>query len=186
MAVPAQFCSVRHSTRRRPVPPPGPCPTPRDPRPQSDMASEAVRVPDPVPDPGNQSAADEEAIESLRKEIERLKTRLEEERKKLNDVTCENPLFHRLSLPRVPPSTRLPAACPGSATHSAPFFFLRAGSFDSCQSTGAFGQLEHKAEESVKGTPGKGAVSGLVFRRQTSHCQLISGRKDDHMGCFYH
>jgi len=31
----------------------------------------------------------EESIESLRKEVERLKTRLEEERKKLNDVACE-------------------------------------------------------------------------------------------------
>ena len=31
----------------------------------------------------------EESIESLRKEVERLKTRLEEERKKLNDVTCK-------------------------------------------------------------------------------------------------
>lgn len=33
--------------------------------------------------------SNEDAIECLRKEIERLKTRLEEERKKLNDVTCE-------------------------------------------------------------------------------------------------
>lgn len=32
---------------------------------------------------------DDGAIESLRKEIEKLKLRLEEERKKLNDVSCE-------------------------------------------------------------------------------------------------
>ena len=40
----------------------------------------------------------EESIESLRKEVERLKTRLEEERKKLNDVTCKTltPLHHIL------------------------------------------------------------------------------------------
>lgn len=62
------------------------------------MASETVRVPDQAPDPGPaESQQEEEAIESLRKEIERLKTRLEEERKKLNDVTCEY-LYHTFTL----------------------------------------------------------------------------------------
>jgi prefoldin subunit 5 len=35
----------------------------------------------------------EESIESLRKEVERLKTRLEEERKKLNDISCKPELI---------------------------------------------------------------------------------------------
>ena len=36
-----------------------------------------------------QEHSSDDAVEILRKEIERLKTRLEEERKKLNDVTCK-------------------------------------------------------------------------------------------------
>lgn len=45
----------------------------------------------------------EESIESLRKEVERLKTRLEEERKKLNDVTCKaSPLTKLLAFRGLP------------------------------------------------------------------------------------
>jgi molecular chaperone GrpE (heat shock protein) len=62
------------------------------------MASETVRVPEQTSDPGPaETQQEEEAIESLRKEIERLKTRLEEERKKLNDVTCEYQSYHNLN-----------------------------------------------------------------------------------------
>lgn len=61
------------------------------------MASEAARVPEPSPDPGKEGRADEDAIEGLQKEIERLKTRLEEERKKLNDVTCEKEFVFLIS-----------------------------------------------------------------------------------------
>lgn len=60
------------------------------------MASEAARVPEPSPDPGKEGRAEDDAIEGLQKEIERLKTRLEEERKKLNDVTCESIRFPHL------------------------------------------------------------------------------------------
>ena len=58
------------------------------------MASQAsARVPEPPVDQVvKESRTEDEAIESLRKEIERLRTRLEEERKKLNDVTCESDL----------------------------------------------------------------------------------------------
>ena len=35
------------------------------------------------------TSATDDTIDSLRKELERLKLRLEEERKKLNDVSCE-------------------------------------------------------------------------------------------------
>lgn len=66
------------------------------------MASEAVRVPEPAAEPvKKEGTPDDEAIESLRKEIERLKTRLEEERKKLNDVTCKAllPLVHSTTDP---------------------------------------------------------------------------------------
>lgn len=42
---------------------------------------------------------DDVAIEGLKKEIEKLKLRLEEERKKLNDVSCEFITFHSLVSP---------------------------------------------------------------------------------------
>lgn len=37
----------------------------------------------------DKAASHEDSIEELRLEIEQLKTRLEEERKKLNDVSCK-------------------------------------------------------------------------------------------------
>ena len=53
------------------------------------MAGQAAHVPEPDAPVASEDRSDEDAVESLRKEIERLRARLEEERKKLNDVTCE-------------------------------------------------------------------------------------------------
>ena len=116
------------------------------------MASEAVRVADPAPDPGNQSTADDEAIESLRKEIERLKTRLEEERKKLNDVTCEHLLTPCPA--RTPPSPLSLFSPPPSPLTSVPPATGRAVS-TAANRLEHLGNLNIKQRRALKGHQGK-------------------------------
>lgn len=104
-------------------------------------------------------------VASLMKEAETLKQKLEEERQKLNDVTCK---LRKVFISRKQKQI----------FHLTEFF-----SVEHRRPLGDHQLLKHQAAAHLEGSSGQSIVFRLVAG-QTSYSQQLSGRKIDYLGCF--